>query len=59
MGKKRLFYLTILYIFIFTMLFKLIYPSLEISSLIKLIGIVGLIFAFITNVIIKRIKRKD
>ena len=58
LGNKRLYLLTIIYIAIFAIIFKFIYPETPVTSLTVVIALLGFIFALGNNFVINRIKRK-
>jgi Co/Zn/Cd efflux system component len=57
-GNKRLYLLAIIYIVIFTIIFKFIYPEVPATSLTIVIALLGFIFALGSNFVINRIKQK-
>ena len=58
LRNKRLYLLTIFYIVVFAIIFKLIYPEVPVTSLTIVIALLGFIFALGSNFVINRIKQK-
>lgn len=58
LKNKKLYLLTICYIVVFAIIFKLIYPEVPVTSLTIVIALLGFIFALVSNFVINRIKQK-
>ena len=57
MRSKRLYLLTIFYIVVLAILFKLFYPEVQVTALTVVIALLGFIFALGSNFVINLIKQ--
>ena len=57
MRSKRLYLLTIFYIVVLAILFKLFYPEVQVTALTIVIALLGFIFALGSNFVINLIKQ--
>ena len=57
MRSKRLYLLTIFYIVVLGILFKLFYPEVQVTALTIVIALLGFIFALGSNFVIDLIKQ--
>ena len=57
MKSKRLYLLSIFYIVIFTIVFKWLYPELEVTSVITVIALLGFVVGLGTHFLITRIQQ--
>jgi hypothetical protein len=58
MKSKRLYILTIFYIAVFAILFNLTYDEVDATALTTIIALVGFVFAFVTDFLIRIIMKK-
>ena len=59
MGRMRFYLLTVFYIVVFAIVFKWFYPEVSVTAVTTVIALLGFIFAFGSNFLIKRIKQKE
>ncbi len=59
MLGKRLYILAIIYIALLAIIIRYVYPELNLSSLLIVIGSLGFVLAFVTDKIINQIKREN
>ena len=57
MRSKRLYLLTIFYVVVLAILFKLFYPEVQVTALTIVIALLGFIFALGSNFVINLIKQ--
>jgi len=54
MGNKRIYILSILYIAVYAIIVKFVYPELEITALATVIALLGFASALITNYLLPK-----
>jgi hypothetical protein len=59
LRNKLLYLLTIIYISIFAIIFKFIYPEVRVTSLPVVISLLGFIFALGSKFVINRISKRE
>lgn len=58
MGKKQIYILVVLYISVYAIIIKFVFPELELEKLSMVIAILGFVSALITSFLLHKIKGK-